>query len=185
MPTINKPITVPGGDMVEFLETSAMTNGRYVKMLATSPPGAIRVPPHIHRCQEERFVIQAGRLTYRIGNEPVKTAVAGEDLVFPAGVSHEHWNADSETLVIVWTMSPGLDFDYLLENANKLAIEGKIRDAKVPPIQGLVWLRKMKSKFQPAGIPYWLLYSLAVVVTPIACLFGYRAVYKRFSGEEW
>jgi quercetin dioxygenase-like cupin family protein len=151
MPTINRPITVPGGDSVEFLETSAMTNGRYVKMLATSPPGAIRVPPHIHRRQEESFAVQTGRLTYRLGNEPLKTVAAGENLVLPAGVSHEHWNAESEPLVIIWTVSPGLDFDYLLENANNLAIEGKIREAKLPLIQGLVWVRKMKSTFYPAG----------------------------------
>src|SRR5207249_10047939 len=51
-------------------------------------------------------------------------------------------------------------------------------------MQGLVWIRKMKGPFYLA-LPIWLQRALAAVVSPIAYLCGYRAVYKRFSGEEW
>lgn len=177
-------MTVPGGDTVEFVETSQMTNGACVKMFAISPPGAIRVPPHIHRRQEERFDVQSGRLTYRLQGKQA-TVGPGETLILPACVPHEHWNEGSEPLVTFWTITPGLDFDYLLETANNLAREGTIPDGKVPVIQALVWLRKMKSTLHPANLPFWLLRPLAVVITPFAYLFGYRAVYKRFSGVEW
>lgn len=177
-------MTVPGGDTVEFVETSKMTNGAYVKMFATSPPGAIRVPPHVHLRQKEKFDVQSGRLTYRLNGKQASVG-PGESLELPAGVAHEHWNAESEPLVTFWTISPGLDFDYLLENANGLAREGKIPNGQVPVLQAVVWLRRMKSTLFPAGRPFWLIYPFSVVVAPIAELFGYRAVYKRFSGEEW
>ena len=51
-------------------------------------------------------------------------------------------------------------------------------------MQGLVWIRKMRGPFYLA-LPIWLQRALAAVITPIAYAFGYRAVYKRFSGEEW
>jgi hypothetical protein len=43
----------------------------------------------------------------------------------------------------------------------------------------------MKSPVVLAGVPQWLQRGVAWVFTPIAELFGYRAVYQRFSGEEW
>ena len=195
MPAINKTTTVPGGNTSEFLETSQMTQGAYVRMLATSPPGGVRAGPHLHLCQEEKFEVQAGRLTYWVGKKRPSSVGPGETVVLPAGVPHEHWNAGDELLITRWTITPGLDFDYLLETSNGLAIEAKIprsnrplvRDGfyKTPVLQGLVWIRKMKSGIAVPGIPVWLQKAMAFLLTPLAYRLGYRAVYKRFSGAEW
>ena len=178
MPTINKPIRLPTGDVIEILETSAMTNGEYVRSRILFANGGLRVPPHIHP-QDEVFKILSGKLTYILDGEK-HVADAGSTITLPRGVGHEHYSEGPEDAVTIQTLRPGLDFDYLLENLFGLGAEGN-----QSTIQLLIIIAKMKSAFVRADIPIWLQKAVAKVVTPIAYLFGYRAVYKRFSGEEW
>ncbi|PYK81743.1 MAG: hypothetical protein DME41_11465 [Verrucomicrobia bacterium] len=81
-------------------------------------------------------------------------------------------------------MTPALDFDVIVENLFGLGSEGRGVNPIDALMQGLVWIRKMKGPFYLA-LPIWSQRALAAVVSPIAYLCGYRAVYKRFSGEEW
>jgi hypothetical protein len=43
----------------------------------------------------------------------------------------------------------------------------------------------MKAAFFLAGLPLRLQRFAAWLVAPFAYRFGYRALYQRFSGEEW
>lgn len=85
--------------------------------------------------------------------------------------------------MVMQTLTPGLDFDYLLENIIGLAINGPHSPDSL--FQGLVWIRKMKGPIYLPSLPIWFQRALAAIVTPIAYPLGYRAVYKRFSGREW
>lgn len=52
------------GDTIEFLETSAVTNGERVTLKVTLKSKGQTVDDHIHILQEESFKILSGRMTY-------------------------------------------------------------------------------------------------------------------------
>ena len=112
------------------------------------------------------------------------TAEAGRTVTLPKNVLHQHYSAGPQDTVVIQTMIPGIDFDYIVENVFGLGSEGRGIYGLDAIIQGLVWIHKMKAPFYLAT-PIWIQRALAAVVTPFAYLVGYRAVHKRFSGEEW
>lgn len=183
MPTINKPIVLPSKDVIEILETSAMTGGKYVRSRIVFAAGGLRVPAHIHPYQDEELKVISGKLTYFLDGKK-HVAEAGTTVLLPKGVGHQHHSEDSEDAVTIQTMTPGLDFDYLLENLFGLGSEGRLKGINYL-FNLVVILGKLKSAFVGANLPIWFQRAVAAVLTPILYLFGYRAVNKRFSGEEW
>jgi mannose-6-phosphate isomerase-like protein (cupin superfamily) len=182
MPTINKQFVLPSGDSVEILETSAMTNGERVRARFFLKPNVIRVGPHIHVRQDESYEVISGKLTCFLKDKK-HVVEAGSTIVLPRGIPHQHYNEGPDDAVAIETMTPGLDFDYALENIFGLASEQKGLSGLGLKLYGLVRIRRMKSTILLADVPQWFQYALAWVVTPVAELFGYRAIYRRFSGE--
>jgi len=184
VPRVGQVLTAKGRETAEFLATGASTGGACVRIRALQPPGAVKAQPHVHLYQEESFEVFAGRLTYTMdGREGV--ARAGETLVTPPGTAHRHWNAEaSEDLVMIQTLRPALDTDYFFESAYGLAREGRIQGFLFT-VQGLVWLRTFRGTIAAQSPPLWVQRTLAAVASPLARLAGMRAVYRRFSGEEW
>lgn len=183
MPTINKPIVLASGDSMELLETSAMTNGRQVKARIVFAANGIRVATHLHPDQDETYEVISGNLTYFVdGTKHV--APAGSTVQLPRGVPHQHFSEGPEETIVIQAMTPGGDFDYVLETLFGLGSEDRLRGLDYV-VQGMVMLRRMKSPVVVAALPEWLQRGLARIFTPLAELFGYRAVYRRFSGEEW
>jgi quercetin dioxygenase-like cupin family protein len=184
MPKVGQVLTAKGRETAEFLATAESTGGEYVQIKAVQPPGAVKAQPHVHLYQEESFQILAGRLTYEIGGRS-STAVAGEAIVTPPGTAHRHWNAEAdEDLVMIQTLRPALDTDYFFETAYGLAREGKVQGV-VFAVQGLVWFQTFRGTIAGESPPLWVQRALAAAATPLARLAGMRAVYRRFSGEEW
>src|SRR6266487_1700648 len=183
MPIVNKVRTLPKGDSVEILETAAMTGGTRTRVRLVFKPGGSRVPPHRHLLQDETYQVVSGTVTYMLDGK-VHEAKAGTTFTLPKGVIHEHYTVGPEDAVSIQTMTPALDFDVIVENLFGLGSEGRGVNPIDALMQGLVWIRKMKGPFYLA-LPISFQRALAAVVTPVAYLFGYRAVYKRFSGEEW
>jgi quercetin dioxygenase-like cupin family protein len=183
MPTINKVWTLPKGDSMEILETSAMTGGARTRAHLVFKPGGSRVPMHRHLLQDEKYEVLSGTMTYWL-NRKEYHAEAGTTVTLPRGVLHQHYSDGSEDVISIQTITPGLDFDYVVENLFGLGSEGRGVNPIDALLQGLVWIRKAKGPFYLA-MPIWAQHVLAFIVTPIAYRLGYRAVYKRFSGEEW
>lgn len=168
---------------MELLETSAMTNGARVRARFVFGAIGLRVPKHLHPHQEETYEVISGKLTYLLdGTKHV--APAGSTVHLPRGVAHQHFSEGPEDTVAVQTMTPGLDFDYVLETIFGLGSENRLRGVPLI-VQGLVLIQKMKAAFAFAIFPVWFQKALAWIVTPFAYRLGYRAVYQRFSGEEW
>jgi quercetin dioxygenase-like cupin family protein len=183
MPTINKPIALPSGDSVELLETSAMTGGERVRSRIVFAANGLRVPPHVHPLQDEMLEVVSGRLTYFLaGKKPV--ADAGTTVRLPRGIGHQHHCEEKEAAVAIQTMTPGLDFDYLLENLFGVGAEGRLTGPSYL-LHLLVFLAKFKSAFSSPSLPLWFQKGVGKAVAPFAYILGYRAVYQRFSGEEW
>ncbi len=87
-------------------------------------------------------------------------------------------------MVLIHTVTPGLDFDYLLETLIGLSIDGKVKNGKMGFLQQFTLLKYTKSKNYLANIPIWIQKILINSVGPIGYLLGYRAVYKKYSDTE-
>jgi quercetin dioxygenase-like cupin family protein len=178
--TIVNPIN---GDAYEFLETSASSGGAKVVMRATIRSRGQLVPKHYHVYQDETFEIISGKLTVWL-NGQTTTYTAGDKITLPKNIPHNHYNEETEAVVYVHSVSPGLDFDYLIENLAGLAADGKSKNGKYGLVQELVALKYLDSKSYLADIPQGVQQVLMNVIAPVARLFGYRAIYKKYSGIE-
>jgi quercetin dioxygenase-like cupin family protein len=184
MPVTGHIITNPtNGDYYEFLETARDTNGARVTMKATIKSKGELVPRHIHVLQEERFEILSGQLTVVFEGQ-IRKLSAGETITLPKNVPHNHYNAEDAEVTYVHTVTPGLDFDYLIENLIGLSADGKSKNGKYGLVQELVALKYLDSKTYLADLPIGLQKFLMHTIGPVGRLFGYRAIYKKYSGIE-
>lgn len=184
MPTKGQIITNPvNGDSYEYLETSRDTNGERVTLKATVKSKGPLVPNHFHTMQDETFEIISGKLTIWSDGKTI-TLSAGEKLTLPKNKPHNHYNNEDTELTYIHSMSPGLDFDYLVENLVGLAADGKSKNGKYGLVQELVTLKYLDSKSYLADMPLGIQKVLMNTIAPIGRLFGYRAIYKKYSGIE-
>ena|SRR5690554_6479726 len=184
MPEKGQIMTNPAnGDTYEFLETAADTTGERVTLKATICSKGPLVPKHYHRFQDETFEIISGQLTILLDGQ-TSILSAGEKITLHKNVAHNHYNSGDAPVTYIHTVTPALDFDYLIETLTGLAASGKSKDGKYGLVQDLVILKYMESKSYLADIPIGIQKVLMHTVAPIARLFGYRAIYKKYSGVE-
>src|SRR5690606_6666851 len=103
-------------------------------------------------------------------------------ITLPKNKPHNHYNSHCVPVTYIHTVTPGLDFDYLIENLVGLAADGKKRSGGLG--QQLVTLRYLESKSLLADVPVAIQKILLIPMPPIARLFGYRAIYRKYSGTE-
>lgn len=171
------------GDIYEFLETAKDTDGQRVTIKMTLTSKGELVPDHFHALQDEHFEVVSGNLTIVFDGEK-HVLTQGEKITLPRNKPHNHYNDHDVPVVFIQSVTPALDFDYLLENIIGLTIDGKMPKGKAGFIQELVTLKYLDSKSYLADIPIFLQKSLMNVIAPIGRLFGYRAVYKKYSGID-
>lgn len=171
------------GDIYEFQETSNETNGKYVSVKITLNTKGQQVPTHIHNFQDEKFEVLSGSLTI-ISDGKKKKLSAGETILLPKHKAHNHYNETDSEVVFIQTITPALDFEHLLETIVGLSRDGKMPNGKAGLIQELVLLRYIDSKSTLADIPLGIQKILLSTVAPIGRLFGYRAIYKKYSGFD-
>ncbi len=184
MPTKGQILRNPDtGDVYEFVETAKDTGGKSMTLKLTLKTKGELVPNHFHALQDEQFEVLSGKLTIWLdGKQSVLTA--GEKMALPKNVPHNHFNNDDEPVVLLQTVTPALDFDYLMENLIGLTMDGKMPNGKAGMVQELVTLKYLDSKSFLASIPVGAQKLLMNIVGPIGRLFGYRAIYKKYSGIE-
>ena len=184
MPTKGQKVTNPiNGDTFEFIETAKDTNGERVKLKATLHSKGQLVPNHFHVFQEETFEVVSGELTIFLDGQ-TKTLSAGEKITFPKNIPHNHYNNEDTPLTYFHSATPALDFDFLIETLAGLAADGKSKNGKYGLVQELVILKYLDSKSYLADIPIGIQKVLMNTIAPIGRLFGYRAIYKKYSGTE-
>ena len=171
------------GDTYEFLETAADTNGNYIKVMVTLKSKGVRMPDHIHTIQDEFFEVLSCKLTVIDRGEKIIIYPGGERF-FPKNRPHNHYNNHLGKVIFIQTVSPALDFDYLLETLHGLSCDGKIRKGKIGFLQQMVLLKYIESKRVLADVPLGLQNALVNALAPLGRILGYRAVYKKYSGIE-
>lgn len=184
MATKEQTITNPtNGDSYEFLETAKNTNGEQVTMKAIIKSKGQLVPKHFHVLQDETFEVISGQLTV-FSEGQTKKLSAGEKITLPKNVPHNHYNNEDTAVTYIHSVTPALDFEFLIENLVGLAADGKSKNGKYGLVQELVTLKYLDSKSYLADIPIGVQKVLMNTIAPIGRLFGYRAIYKKYSGIE-
>ncbi len=178
--TIANPST---GEYIQFVETAKETGGHATTIRILQKAGGFRPVLHVHTTTDESFTVLEGELTYELEGKK-GTVRAGETILLPKGNVHTHYNAGPNDLLMLQTFTPALDIEIFLENLFGLSAEGKLRNGKPALLQVLVWLRTLSSKTYLATIPIGVQNALAMLLTPVGRLLGYRAAYTRFSGFE-
>ena len=184
MPNKGQIITNPtNGDSFEFIETAEDTKGQRVSVKATIKGQGQNVPKHFHVLQDETFEVISGKLTILLGDQ-TKTLTDGEKVTIPKTLPHNHYNLENTAVTYIQTVTPALDFDYLIENLIGLAADGKSKNGKYGLVQELVTLKYLDSKSYLADVPVGIQNVLMNIIAPLGRLFGYRAIYKKYSGIE-
>src|SRR5690606_18860419 len=145
MPTKGEITTNPiTGDSYEFLETAEDTDGQRVVLKATIKSKGQLVPNHFHVFQDETFEIISGQLTVW-SNGQLQTLAAGEKIILQKNMPHNHYNNENIPVSYIHSVTPALDFDFLIENLIGLAADGKSKNGKYGLVQELVTLKYIDS----------------------------------------
>ena len=171
------------GDAIEFIETSADTNGERVTLKVTLKSKGQRVDDHIHLLQDESFKILSGRMTFLLDGKQ-QYVNTGEELTLPKNKAHNHYNSDNEPAEYLQTITPGIDVDLFLENYFGMINDGTVKEGKLPFLQAMVTAKYLDSPSRLASIPLGPQNVLVNILGPIARLFGYRAIYKKHTGID-
>ena len=70
-----------------------------------SRPGQPIAALHLHRSDDEAWIVLAGTLGFRVGNEQ-REVPAGESLLVTRGTPHSYWNPSSEPARYLLVMTP-------------------------------------------------------------------------------
>lgn len=125
---IENPITK---ERFVWRQTARNTQGALLQFDLYLQPGAKVAAPHIHPRQEERFVVQQGRIRLTIAGRTRHLGV-GEEAIVPPGTSHAWWNEGAEPAHALVDLRPALQAETFFETFCGLA-----RDGKANPKTGL------------------------------------------------
>ena len=93
------------GERIAVRLSSLDTNGAYAIVESIAAPGCA-TPVHLHRNEEEHFVILAGSYRIAIG-EKIFEVSAGASITLPKGVPHSWRNISCELGRIMVILTPG------------------------------------------------------------------------------
>jgi quercetin dioxygenase-like cupin family protein len=178
---LHNPVT---GELVQFLKTSADTNGEYVYIECVVAPNGTVAAAHIHPSQTERFEVVAGKVGFRKGKEEF-IAEAGDVVVVEPGTPHKFWNAGDEDARFRCEVRPALQFEQLLETMYGLAADGKTNKKGMPnPLRLAVIAR---AHFEDVRLPFppaWMQRTGLALGAPLGSLLGYKPVYTPAAPGE-
>jgi len=178
---LHNPVT---GELIQFLKTSADTNGEYVEIEVVVEPNGFVAAPHVHPYQTERFTIVSGAVTFKAGDREF-VALPGEEVVVEPGTPHKFWNDGAEDARFRCRISPALTFESLIETMFGLANDGKTNAKGMPNPLRLAVIAK--AHFDTVRLPFppaWLQRSGLAVGAPLGRLVGYRPAYEPSAAGE-
>jgi quercetin dioxygenase-like cupin family protein len=171
---LHNPVT---GELIQFLKTSADTNGEYVEIEVVVEPHGFVAAAHVHPYQTERFTIVSGSVTFDAGGREF-TALSGEEVVVEPGTPHRFWNDGSEDARFRCKVSPALSFESLIETMFTLANDGRTNRKGLPnPLRLAVIAHAHFDTVRLPFPPAWLQKTGLALGAPLGKLLGYAPVY--------
>lgn len=157
-------ITNIAGEKLTFLGTYNKDGKEYLEVENEVQPNA-GPPMHVHYKQDECITVVSGKMGYQVLGEEKKYAVAGDTVMFKAGVAHKFWNAGNEPLIGKGYVTPADNIVYFLSEIYKSANENGGR----PGLYDSAFLiNRYKSEFGMLEIPGFV----QKLLFPIVLFFG-------------
>jgi mannose-6-phosphate isomerase-like protein (cupin superfamily) len=172
---LHNPVT---GELLQFLKTSADTDGEYVHVEVVVEPDGFVAAAHVHPYQTERFEIVSGEVTFKAGGRTF-TAKAGDEVLVEPGTPHKFWNSGTEDARFRCEIRPALSFESLIETMFTLANDGKTNKQGMPNPLRLAVIAK--AHFDVVRLPFppaWMQKVGLGMGAPIGSLLGYKPRYE-------
>lgn len=166
---------------VELLETSAETNGNYVKMQVKLNNGAIGAPLHIHKYQEETYTVLRGLLEVYYKNQ-WHLLPPGKSIVVAKGEPHSFRAVKHFDVVFENAYFPALQQENYIAALHALVIEDKIK--KPQHFLSLVYLSMLWIKYKQDIVPLQPPYFLIRLLAGFGKMAGYT-IDKRACAEKY
>jgi quercetin dioxygenase-like cupin family protein len=178
--TISNPVT---GERITFLRTARDTKGRLLVFDCQVEPGKPALPPHVHRSQEERLTVLAGTLGVRVRGKS-SLLEAGQEVVLPARVEHQWWNAGGDEVHVRVTVTPPRNLEVVLQVMAEMAHAGKVTSDGLPidPFEAANLLRL--SEIYAAGIPIRLQRMVLALGASFGWVLGYDPGLGTYRGRS-
>ncbi len=119
----------PIGQSFTFLATAEETQGELLRLEARLEPGAF-IPPHVHRCQEERFEVLEGEGEFLVGRKRRRVG-PGDALTVPARRAHAFRTLGGGARLVA-ELRPALDTAELFAALFALGRAGRVNRLGAP-----------------------------------------------------
>src|SRR5262245_53145092 len=171
------PVT---GERVEIRIGTDETAGALLVADRYVRPGGAVMGEHVHSAIEERFTVLRGQVGFRLsGQEAI--AAPGKELIVPAGMPHDFWNAGPEEALVRVEIRPAARFEAMILNAFGLAQDGKVNRKGMPNfLQLAAFAREFDDVIRFTRPPRVVQRVLFGLLAPIAWLLGYRGSYPKY-----
>jgi quercetin dioxygenase-like cupin family protein len=103
--TIDKPAFYKKDELPAHLKaemTQQVLTGRQGMVVWSKINAGMYTAGHTHPNEQITWLI-SGRMDFRLGDQPVRTCVAGDLVLIPGGVEHEAWYTDDCDLIEFFT----------------------------------------------------------------------------------
>jgi mannose-6-phosphate isomerase-like protein (cupin superfamily) len=173
---ISNPVS---GETIEFVKTSADTDGELLAIDLTLTPDGHVPGTHVHPEQDERFEVKSGTMKFKLGHKTI-IAGPGETVVVPAGKRHRFSNAGTEDAHVRVEVKPALRMEDLFETTVALANEGRVLSTGMPkPLDLALFVREYQREVRAAFPPPWV---VRLTTAPLAALARRRGHANRYRG---
>lgn len=122
---------MPDGSVYAVTAAAADSDGNFVGMEFTLPPGSVSPPPHIHADLTEEYEVIEGAFEVMVGTD-WRTLAPGESASVPPGALHTFRNRSGETVRVRNVHRPPARFEDYIEHIHRLTEARGIKGAKDP-----------------------------------------------------
>jgi len=159
---------------------TAESQGRVLIADVYVPGNAPGVPPHLHPKMEESLSVIRGSVEVVLAGER-QVLGPGDRACIPPGTAHS-WRPLGEDVCVRGEISPGARFEEMWRQFMGLSQDGKLGPCgdHLPFLQAMAMVHEFSDVLALAGPPVFLQRAMAMVLTPIARLCGYRGRYEEY-----
>ena len=172
------------GERFVVHKSASETGGEYIQGEMHFASHAAGPPEHVHPKLEERCKVVSGTIRVSVGGRERKVT-EGEEIVIAAGTPHRFWNDSDTDARFLAEIRPALRMETFIETIFGLARDGKTNSSGAPSLlQAAVLMSEYSDEVYLAQPPLVIQRIVFGILTPIGRLFGYKAQYPQYSGEE-
>lgn len=163
------------GNKMQFLITSAESNGEVLKMQIWNPPNVPMPPEHLHPLQTDSMEVIQGQMRVKVGGHE-QILSAGQKIVAPKNTPHQTWTEGSTELIVVHELRPALKSEFFFETQIALAALGESNANGVPKnfLQFATILNENYGEIFVTNPPVPIQKFVAKVIGGLGRLLGYK-----------